>query len=162
MPSADPVALVDRFYSEVRFALENAYPRVAMQAQDIIVIANDPAARSFFLKEFRRLNDPDARSLIQDYLADVINDLEGAGERADIKVDFVDRTAMAVSAPIAVAGVVALAGASAAAVAAAPFLLAGGLIGLAVSGTGRTLLRTRAQRSKADARKVKQLRDSLE
>ena len=153
--------LVERFYTDARFALDNGYVHITLQPGDIVRIANLPATRSGFRDEFRRINDPESQAHIKDYLGDVINDLESAAERSEIKVDLIDRVGMTPSAAITVAGVVALAGATASVALVAPFLLAGGLIGLAFSGVGRTLLRSRAQRNKADSRKVKQLKDSL-
>ena len=153
--------LVERFYIDARFAIDSGHVHITLHPADIVRIANFPATRSRFRDEFRKINDPEFRELIKEYLGDVINDLESASERSEIKVDLIDRVGMTPSAAITVSGLVALAGATASVAVAAPFLLAGGLIGLSFSGGGRTLLRSRAQRNKADARKVKQLKESL-
>ena len=158
IPASD---LVLRFFAEARSAVELAKPEIDIDAADIVKIAHDPVARGLFRDMFRGLNDPDIKLLIDDYLADVTHDLAGASERGDIKVDLIDRVAMAPSVAITVAGIVGLTGVALAAAASAPFLLAGGILGLTISGISRTLLRTHALNVKMDGRKVSQLKDSL-
>jgi hypothetical protein len=155
--TSNAIALVERFFAEARNVSSGTSTEIGVGASDVVLIARDAAGRAAFRDEFKRLNDGTIQDLIKDYLSDFVSDLENGCERTEIGVDLIDRAAMVPSAGTLVAGIAALA----AAAPAAPFLLAGGLVAVVVSGVGRTYMRTIAQRSRASARKVKQLRESL-
>ena len=147
--------LVAQFFEEIRAAADGRLAVIG--SSDILYIAGDPSLRAEFRIAFRGLNDPDSRALVKDYLVNVINDLDEASDRAEIKVDLLDRAALAPSASVVAAGILALI----AAPLAAPIALGAGIVGVIASGAGRTWLRTGVQRNKTTARKIKQLLDSL-
>ncbi len=150
----EPATLVDRFFHDARLAVGDGRFTIGVGETDILMIADSADSRGRFREEFKRLNDPDLQETIKDYLGEVISRLEFRAERTDVRVDLLDRAALAPSAAAIVTGLVVLLGSTGVAT---PFLLAGGITGLIVSAIGRTVMKGSALRAKQGARQVRLL-----
>jgi hypothetical protein len=81
--------------------------------------------------------------------------MEDAAEISELKLDLVDRAGMPVAASVTGAAIVAIIVSGGTL---GPALLLGcGLVGLAASGTSRTLMKLSSRKSKSAARKVRRL-----
>jgi hypothetical protein len=157
---ADPDSLAQRFFREARRVLLKESARLAFDATDVLHIAQDPAMQGEFRELFRNeVNNPQLAQLITDYLADFASDLESSAKISDIKVDLIDRAGIAVaaSATVGAIGMVVVSGGTIGSI----LLLAGGLIGLAATGTSRTVLKLNSHKSAVAAERVRRLAGTL-
>lgn len=155
---SDTSDAVERFFATARATIAGGVRAELGSQSDVLVIAGAADRRGEFRRRFRALNDLELQEAIRDYLGEVLNQLEVTTERSDIRVDLLDRAALAPSAAAAVAGTAALLAAGGGLT---PVLLAGGLIGLVVSGAARTTMKFDALRVRQDARQVRLLLGSL-
>ena len=134
---------------------------LAFDPADILRIAQNSALQAEFRAIFRtEVNNTQLADLIVHHLEDCASDLESSAKVSDIKVDLIDRAGMAVAASVTVAAI-GLAVVSGGAIGAI-LLLSGGLLGMAASGTSRTIIKLNGHRSMVAAEKVRRLANGLE
>jgi hypothetical protein len=153
--------LPKRFFQEARRVLVKETDALAFDLADILLIAQNSALQAEFREMFRtEVNNPQLADLIIHHLEHCATDLESSARMSDIKVDLIDRAGMAVAASVTVAaiGMVVVSGGSFGAI----LLLAGGLVGMAASGTSRTIIKLNGHRSSVAAEKVRRLAKGLE
>jgi hypothetical protein len=157
----DAQSLPERFFRAARQVLVKDTDRLVFDAGDILRIAEDTAMQAEFKEMFRtEVNNPQLADIIIHYLEEFASDLESRAAISDIKVDLIDRAGMAVNASVTVAaiGMVVVSGGAVGAI----LLLAGGLVGLGLTGTGRTLMKLDSHRSMFAAERVRRLLRGLE
>ena len=150
--------LPERFLEEARSALLDGEPR--FNPQDVILISADASLRARFIEHVRtHVNDPDLKSVIVDYIEETAESLDGHVDLTDTVVELIDRASF----PVATAAVLSGIGlfVSVGVVLGPVAIFMSGLAGLAISGTGQTMLRLRSNRSKATAKKLRRLAAQL-
>jgi hypothetical protein len=153
-------SLPERFFARARDVLLQEAETLDFQAADILEIAQDRAMREDFRKRFQQeTNNLELGKLILDYLDGVAEDMEDAAEISEIKLDLVDRAGMPVAASVTGAAIVAIIVSGG--TLGPALLLCFGLVGLAVSGTSRTLMKLSSRKSKSAARRVRRLMADL-
>ena len=149
-----------RFFHEARRAALKETSRLVFSSADIQTITRDPALLAEFREIFRSdVNDPAMSELVVDYLEEFAVDLESRAKVSDIKVDLIDRAGIAIAASVTVAAV------GSAVVSGGTFgsvlLLAGGLIGLAATGTSRMKLKLYGLGCSVAAERIRRLAGGL-
>jgi hypothetical protein len=160
-PIEMPQSLTERFFRAARRVLLKETNKLIFDPADMLLIADDIGLQAEFREMFRNeVNNPQLADIIVHYLEDMASDLEGRAAISDIDVDMIDRAGMAVSASVTVAaiGMVVVSGGALVPV----LLFVGGLVGLGLAGTGRTLLKRGSHRHRMAARKVQRLSRGLE
>jgi hypothetical protein len=158
LESQDNKDVPKQFIEMARAAYSDGKPFI-FDVNKIILISNDSALRLEFRRLFFELNDMDLRGYITEYLGEVPDRLEIQADRAENSVGLIDQAGMTVASATAVAGLMAIltVGVTVGAV----FLLAGGMVSLAIGGVGRFLVKSRASQRKADSKHVKRFLNSL-
>ena len=153
-------SLPERFFREARLLLLRESETLKFEPEDILNIAQDASLRAEFQELFATANNnPQLGNLIADYLEDVATDLEDKSKLSEIRVELLDRAGVGVAASVTAAGIAAIiaSGGTLGAV----VLLCGGIIGLGATGTGRTMLRLKSQKSVSAAQKIRRLAKGL-
>jgi hypothetical protein len=160
-PAAAPRSLPERFFHEARRVLVKDSDRLDFDAADILRIAGDTLLQSEFREIFRNeVNNPQLSDIIVHYLNDLASNLESHAKISEIRADLLDRAGMTVAASVTVAaiGMIVASGGALLSV----LLFAGGVLGLAATGTGRTLIKLSSHKSLFAADKVRRLASGLE
>jgi hypothetical protein len=138
------------FFQDARRVLLKETDALAFDPSDILRIAMNSALQAEFREMFRtEVNNPQLADLTIHHLEHCATDLESSSRVSDIKVDLIDRAGMAVAASVTVAaiGMAVVSGGSLGAI----LLLTGGLVGMAASGTSRTIIKLSGHRSSVAA-----------
>ncbi len=139
-PLAGPVAIAERFLTTARKALLDGH-RIDTSPEDVLAIVRSWPARKHVLTTIKT-NDGELVAEAVEFLAELAKRLERNAKSDDRHATLVERAGLTVAASLTVGGIGALVtlGATLGPIG----MLAGGLVGLVLCGSGRHILATRA------------------
>ncbi|WP_156398865.1 hypothetical protein [Methylobacterium sp. Leaf469] len=145
--------LPERFIASSQAVFLGQQASSTISPQDLVEIASNSNLRDAFIYRFNQdITDQNLKNLIIDYVEDTAEALDNNINNTEAVIELVDRASF----PIATAAVLSGIGlfASVGVFFGPIAIFAGGLIGLAASGTGRTILRMRTNRNKSAIKKL--------
>jgi hypothetical protein len=157
-PNPD-LTLTERFFERAREAGLNSRVRFLFPANDLLTIITNSDLLTDFELRFQHLNSEEVKRAILRSMDETALTLEEAQKALEDRVDLIDRAGIAVTVSITIAGIVSLlnTGGSLLSV----IGVAGGVIGLAISGGARYHIRRIARNREFTAKRIRLLIDHL-
>ena len=148
---ADGIALAERFVREARQALLDGTP-ITASAADVLVIVRSWPARKRVLADIRT-NDRQLVAEAAEFLSEMAKELERSAKGDDRLAALIERAGLSVAGSLTAGGVglMITLGATLGPLG----MFAGGLVGLAICGTGRHVLAVRSDGRRDDAADIR-------
>jgi hypothetical protein len=148
--------LVESFFVQARAVFLGEAKYEALDANDILEIAADPAASANFARRFAQdTQNKDFQKLVVDYMQDIADNLEDIADKSEIDAQMIDKMGLPAALSIGGVGIAAIVGTGGAFI---PIVVTcGGLLGLAAAGIGGATIKRAIWKRKVAAKKIRKL-----
>lgn len=148
------------FIERARAAMLDGHRKIEFDPWHVVAIASATNLRTAFIDLVNnQSNDPDLKRLVLEYIRDIAEALENSTAGSESFIDLIDKAGFPVATGAVGAGIALLV--SAGIILGPIALFSGGLVGLGLCGTGRTIIRLQGNKNKFAVIKLKRLNDDL-